>query len=44
MTALDVVGQDLEARHRVCLRVVAQQEVAHFLVGVGEMGVRLDPD
>jgi hypothetical protein len=44
VTALHVVGHDLETWHGVGLGVVAEQEVAHFLIGVGEMRVRLDPD
>ena len=41
---LHVVGQDFEAGHRVRFGIVAQEKIAHFLIGVGEMGVRLDPD
>jgi hypothetical protein len=34
MRAADVIGLDLEPRHRVCLRIVAQEEIAHLLIGV----------
>jgi hypothetical protein len=44
VAALHVVGQNLEARHRICLRIIAQQEIPDRLVGIGEMGVRFDPD
>ena len=42
--APDVVGQNFEAGHRVRFGVVAQEKVAHLLIGVGEMRVRFDPD
>ena len=42
--ASHVVGQNFEAGHRVRFGVVAQEKIAHFLVGIGEMRVRLDPD
>src|SRR6266446_2908304 len=42
--ATDVVGENFEAGHRVRFGVVAQEKVAHLLIGVGEMRVRLDPD
>ena len=44
MAALHVVGENLEAGHRIRLRIVAQQEIADRLIGVGEMRVRFDPD
>jgi hypothetical protein len=42
--ATDVVGENFKAGHRVGFGIVAQEKIAHFLIGVGEMGVRLDPD
>ena len=42
--ATDVVGQNLEAGHGVGFGIVAQEKVAHLLIGIGEMGMRLDPD
>ena len=44
VTALHVVGEDLETGHGVRLGLVAQEKVAHFLVGIGEMRLRLDPN
>ena len=44
MRATDVVGEDFKARHRVGFGIVAQKKIAHFLIGIGEMGVRFDPD
>ena len=44
MGATDVIGQNLEAGHRVGFGVVAQEKVADFLIGIREMRVRFDPD
>ena len=42
--ATDVVGENFEARHRIGFCVVTQQKVAHFLIRIGEMGMRLYSD
>ena len=44
VTAFHVVGQNFETGHRVRFGVVAQEEIAHLLISVGEMRVRFDPD
>ncbi len=44
MGAPHVIGQNFEPGHRVGFGVVAQQKIAHLLIGIGEMRVRLDPD
>ncbi len=44
MSAADVVGENFEAGHGVGLGFVAQEKIANFLIGVGEMRVRLDAD
>jgi len=36
--------ENFKAGHRVRFRIVAQEKIADLLIGVGEMGVRLDPD
>src|SRR5205823_12206156 len=42
--ATHVVSENFKAGHRVRFRIVAQEKIADLLIGVGEMGVRLDPD
>ncbi len=42
--AAHVVGPDLQLRHRVDARLVAEQQVAVRLVGVGLLRARLDAD
>ena len=44
VSAADVIGQDFEAGHGVGLGFVAQEKISHFLIGISEMRVRLDPD
>jgi len=44
VSATDVVGENFKAGHRVRFGIVAQEKIADLLIGVGEMGVRLDPD
>src|SRR4029453_2069634 len=42
--ATDIVSEDFEAGHRVRFGVIAQEKIANFLIGIGEMGVRFHPD
>ena len=44
VAALYLVGVDLEAWHGVGLALIAEQEVAASLVGIGEVGVLADHD
>ena len=44
MAATNVVGQNFEPGHRVGFGVVAQEKIAHFLVGISEMCMWLDPN
>src|SRR6266536_785526 len=44
VAATDVVGEDFQAGHRIGFGIVAQQEIAHFLIGISEVGMRLYPD
>ena len=44
MGATDVVGQNFETGHRVGFGVVAQEEVANLLIGIGEMRMWFDPN
>jgi hypothetical protein len=37
--AADVIGEDFQTGHRVRFGVVAQEKIANFLIGIGEMGV-----
>ena len=44
VTATDVVGHDFQPGHRVGFGIVAEEKVAHFLIGIGKMRVRFDAD
>lgn len=42
--AADIIGEDFKSRHRVGFRIVAEEEVADFLVGISFMGSLGDLD
>ena len=42
--ATNIVGEDLQSRHRIRLGIIAQKKIANFLVSIREMGMRFDAD